>query len=76
MDPLQDFENGPPTPYSNGSQTVNRGSLGSRSFLPGEPRTITIFSQSYPFLIILFQFAFVDILQFILDIWSHTLCYL
>ena len=29
--------------YSSGSQTVSRGSLGSRGFLPGEPRTITIF---------------------------------
>jgi len=29
--------------YISGSQTVSRGSRGSRGFLPGEPRTIAMF---------------------------------
>ena len=42
-------------------------------FLPGELQTITVFLQILSFFIILFQFADVDILQSILDMWSHML---
>jgi len=58
--------------YFSGSQTVSRSSLGSRGFLPGEPRTITI-CHNFMFFINLFKFADVDILQSILDIWSAIL---
>jgi len=37
------------TVYGSGSQTVSRGSIGSRGFLQEEARTITIFLQFYPF---------------------------
>src|SRR6218665_3553018 len=43
-------------------------------FLPGEPRTIIIFHNFVFFTFrILFQFADVDILKSVLDIWSHML---
>ena len=51
---------------------MSRGSLGSRGFLLGEPRTVTIF-HNFIFFIIVFQFADVDILQSVLDIWFHML---
>jgi len=33
--------------YGSGSQTVSRCSFGSRGFLPGDPRTITVYFTKF-----------------------------